>query len=283
VLGRGSSQSSPPPQRRPTTAPTALNHLKARATVLPASKLHRAESTCVGGVATVEPKHSAESVLPSAAVPNALSRGQSYDGFSRVITAHTVGVERVVVDNNRRPTRFMRSSSPILGKSPPILSFLNKNTAKGDSQKPESDKEYDLKLRKFLDIAEDHSRSREEVSRGDYGSNEVKVAKLRTSASGRSFLEVHHRQQSLKSTSSRKTNGRELLRKASRQLEEGEEEDSLAPVSLQDFVIDDEGNLTIQEKKKLGIKPWNITPNDLTEMQIKEYERARVLERWQVV
>jgi hypothetical protein len=222
--------------------------------------------------------------------PNAASSNIGLS-FRRVVTSRTVGVERDPEgeDYCRRSTKFSRRQPNLSSTSGngTLLEFLNdfgtpdvmvenKKTKKMTPEEIEQQR-YDLKLKKFLDIVDDHSRKREDACNGKV---DFKKDAPRTSASGRTFLEVHSKQQSLKS-SSFSPNGRELLRKASRELA-GDDGQTRKP-SLMDFKRDPKtGKLVVEERKRLKIKAWNITANDFTEVQQKELERARVLLTWQV-
>lgn len=169
--------------------------------------------------------------------------------------------------------------------------FSNPNMNIADASKIttkncKTEDDYNKKLRKFLDVAQDHTRSREEMSRGVYGNDPVKSTKspLRATKNAqtgnRKFLEVHKLQQSLKSTSNI-SRGSVLLKKASMQLEG---EDEAKKPSISDFVLNKEDGCLIIDKghEKLGIKPWDLTSNDITELKIKADERVKVLQNWQV-
>ena len=226
---------------------------------------------------------------PAASVP--IVTGEP---FYRMATTRTVGVAReddsAKYNRNRKRSTLLRTSSSL--QTPIPLNFphssmkdlmANNNNTK-QKQKPES--EYDQKLRKFLDIAQDHTKSRDELNRGVYGNSSQKSVgsphRATVSAgSGRKFLEVHQRQQSLKSDT-RETNGKVLLRKASLALEGTEEK---TKHSITDFAFDKDGSCLKMDdtpKPKLVIKSWDLTGNDITEAKYKAIERAKVLQTWQV-
>lgn len=296
------------PSRRPTTAPLTMQNLKSRSTIKHSSSR---VSAALENPSALPTSPAAAAVTTTTATAAAVV---TKEPFCRYHSSRTVGVKLIedsAVKNyngTKKRTTFLRSSSSLQDKgnqqTPIPLEFAKsiqelatKNSKHKIKHKPES--EYDQKMRKFLDIAQDHTRSRDELNRGVYGNSPAKSttsnphrATINNSGSGRSFLQEHQRQQSLKSDSHEST-GRVLLRKASLQLEEGglglgqKQEEYKKKFSLKNFNFNKNDNCLSYDddslQPKLGIKPWEMTGNDVTEITQKAMERAKVLQSWQVI
>lgn len=196
----------------------------------------------------------------------------------RVVTARTIGMLPVSDGANKQTTQFVRRKYN-LNNSDNFLNSLNgfgdgPEHKSGRKLKPEeiAKQEYDKKLRKFLDIVDDLRRSPEESK------NRKVDVKQRQLSGGNTFLTTHAKAMAAQSPSSAGS-GHELMRKASRQLAG----DVATAKSLADFTVNKvTGSLAMTERVRVGIKKWKLSSNDLTEVQIKERDRQRVLLTWQV-